>query len=105
MLKKKELTRLRFKMEHVKIISEKKNLLFKRKEAEVEIESHSSVKKSDAEKIIAQKFSTTEDCVAVKKIFGNFGSNIFYIVAFIYDSKEIKEQTEPKPKKAAAPTQ
>ena len=90
-------------MEHFKIISDVKNPLFKRKEVMVEIESSSSIKKSDAEKIISDKFSATEDSVAVKRISGNFGSKIFHISAFVYDSKELKEQTELKPKKVAAP--
>ena len=69
----------------------------------MEIESNGSIKKSDAEKIISDKFSATEDSVAVKKISGNFGSKIFHISAFVYDSKELKEQTELKPKKVAVP--
>ena len=90
-------------MEHFKIISDVKNPLFKRKEVMVEIESSSSIKKSDAEKIISDKFSATEDSVAVKRISGNFGSKIFHISAFVYDSKELKEQIERKSKKIVAP--
>ena len=90
-------------MEHFKIISDVKNSIFKRREVFVEIESNGSIKKSDAEKIISDKFSATEDSVAVKKISGNFGSKIFHISAFVYDSKELKEQTELKPKKVAVP--
>ena len=38
-----------------------------------------------------------------KKISGNFGSKIFHISAFIYNSKEMKEDIEPKSKKTATP--
>ncbi|MBI2042887.1 hypothetical protein HYT25_00685 [Candidatus Pacearchaeota archaeon] len=89
-------------MKFLKIISEKENPLFKRKEVYVEIESDTSIKKEDAEKMISKEFSTPEEWIAIKKISGNFGSKIFHISAFVYNSKEIKEEVEPKPKKAAA---
>ncbi|MEK6842549.1 MAG: hypothetical protein AABX84_01940 [Nanoarchaeota archaeon] len=96
-------------MKFLKVISEKENPLFKRKEVYVEIESESVPKKEYAEKIISEKFSTPEEWIAIKKIDGRFGSRIFRITASLYHSKEIKEQTEPKSKKtvqaAAPPTQ
>src|SRR3989344_1544395 len=98
---KRNLCNQNLKMNNLKIISEHENPLFGRKEITIEIVSLGSVKKSEAEKIISEEFSTPEDCVAIKKIFGNFGSNIFHISFFVYDSKEAKEKTELKPKKAA----
>ena len=91
-------------MKDLKIISEKENPLFKRKEIHVEIEAVSSPKKEDAEKSISEKFSVPTENIAIKKIDGRFGSRIFRITASLYHSKEIKEQTEPKSKKTVVQT-
>ncbi len=83
----------------LKIINEKKNPLFNRKEVILEIESEVTPSHAEAEKIISEKFKTFPEAFKIKKIHGNFGSKVFKISANIYPSKEEKENTEAKTKK------
>lgn len=82
-----------------KIVEEKQNSLFNRKEIKLLVESSVNPSKTDSEKLVSEKFSTTPENIAIKKIKGKFGRNTFLITANIYSSKEEKEKTEPKPKK------
>jgi len=86
-------------MEHLKIISEKENHLFKRKEIVLEVHSEISPNKKLVVEKIAEKFSVSPDVVAVKKIHGIFGSHIFKIICTIYKNKEDKETFEKETKK------
>jgi len=90
-------------MENFKIISHGENLLFGRKEILAETESNSVPKKSDVEKFFSEKFSSPVENVAVKKIAGKFGTKVFQIGVFIYDSKDNKDHVEIKTKSKAAP--
>ncbi len=83
-----------------KIIYEKENHLFSRKEVLVEIKKEISPKKSEIEILLGTKFSSSPEAIKVNKIFSKFGSDIFTIQARIYKSKEDKENTEPKIKPA-----
>lgn len=83
----------------IKIISEKKNPLFNRKEIVLEIGSEKVPSNVESEKIVSEKFKAEPEAVKIKKIFGKFGSKNFKIQANVYSSKEEKENTEPKPKK------
>ena len=60
-----------------KIIDEKKNLLFNRKEVILEVESEITPSHAEAGKIISEKFKTTSEAFKIKKIQGNFGSKVF----------------------------
>ena len=82
-----------------KIIDEKKNPLFDRKEVILEVESEITPSHIEAGKIISEKFKTSPEVFKIKKIQGNFGSKVFKISANIYSSKEEKENTEAKSKK------
>jgi len=82
-----------------KIIDEKKNPLFDRKEVILEVESEITPSHAEVGKIISEKFKTSSEAFQIKKIQGNFGSKIFKISANIYPSKEEKENTEAKSKK------
>lgn len=82
-----------------KILNQRENPLFNRKEVEVNIEASVAPKISEAEEIIAKEFSSSPENVKIKKIRGNFGSNEFVITAKVYTSKEEKEKIEPKSKK------
>jgi ribosomal protein S24E len=86
-------------MKNFKVLNDKKNPLFKRRELELEIESMVIPSKSDIQKRISEDFSSPEENIFVKSIKGKFGSRILKIFAFIYDSKEIKESIEFKKKK------
>ena len=79
-----------------KIIDEKKNPLFDRKEVILEVESEITPSHAEVGKIISEKFKTSSEAFQIKKIQGNFGSKIFKISANIYPSKEEKEKDAGK---------
>ena len=83
----------------MKIISQRENPLFNRKEIEINIETSIAPRISDTETFIAKEFSTNNENVKIKKIKGRFGSTNFTITANIYNSKEDKDSIEPKSKK------
>jgi len=86
-------------MKNLKMLKQRENPLFNRKEVEIIIETNVAPKISEAEAFIAKEFSSHADNVKIKKVKGRFGSNNFIITANIYDSKEDKEKIEPKSKK------
>jgi ribosomal protein S24E len=87
-------------MEKLKIIHEKENPMFSRKELVVEISRETSPKRTDMENVFAEKFSASVDNIKIDRIIPKFGSDIFTIHARIYKSKEDKETIEPKIKEA-----
>ena len=89
------------KME-LKIIREKHNLLFKRKEILAEIDSEITPKIIEVEKILSEKFSKPTENIKTKRVKGKFGSKTFEINANIYDTLEDKEKTEIKTRKQRA---
>lgn len=86
-------------MENLKIIHEKENNLFNRKEIQIEINSKITPKKSDTEESISKKFDVPKENIKVIRILGKFGSNNFVITANLYKSKEDKDKTEATSKK------
>lgn len=88
-----------------KIIEEKKNGLFGRREVTAEVEADSSPSKADVQKLISEKMSVPEENIVLKKIGSKFGSSTFTINAFVYKSAEEKNKVEPRPKKVAQPAQ
>lgn len=86
-------------MKDLKIIKQRENPLFNRKEVEVSVETNVAPKISEAEEFVAKEFSSHADNIKIRKIKGRFGSNTFIISANIYHTKEHKESTEPKSKK------
>lgn len=88
----------------MKIIHQKENILLNRKEIYAGMESEITPRKLDVEKLISEKLEVPGENIEVKKISGKFGSKIFDVIAFIYDSKELKEQIESGPKKKVAAT-
>jgi len=86
-------------MENFKIIGEKENLLFKRKEIKFTIDAEVTPSRAEVEKLISEKFSTQPENIKIKNILGKFGSKTFTVSVNIYASKEDKESIEPKSKK------
>jgi len=86
------------KMENFKILNEKENPLFNRKEIKANVESEISPKKQEIKDLLSEKLSVPKENIKLKKIFGNFGSKIFNIYANIYSSKEDKEFLEKEKK-------
>ena len=82
----------------LKIINEKENPLFNRKELEFEVQSNITPSKIDVGKSISEKFSTELDTIEIKRILGRFGSNFFKIIAFVYNTKDDRMSTERKPR-------
>ncbi len=86
-------------MENFKILEEKENPLFNRKEIKLSVEAEVTPSNSEAEKFISEKLSVSIENIKIKKISGRFGSKTFTIIVNIYNSKENKNGTELKFKK------
>ena len=86
----------------MKIIEEKNNPLFRRKEIIVEISFKASPSFSEVEKLLSENLKVPAENIKIKKIHGGFGHNSFTINTFVYHSKEDKEKMESAPKKAVA---
>jgi len=80
----------------LKIVEEKENSLFNRRELLLNLDSEVSPKREEVFDLIASEFSVPKENVVIKKITGNFGSNSFDIHVMIYSSEEDKNKTEPK---------
>lgn len=86
-------------MTEIKVIEEKENPFFNRKEVKVFIRSEKSPSREEVSKILSEKFSVPLMNIKIKKIHGNFGSKTFNIEASLYSSKEQKDSVELKKKK------
>lgn len=86
-------------METIKIIEEKENKVFNRKEIKAEIQASKTPNKEEISKSIAEKFSVEKELVVIEKINGKFGSLVFSVSAKVYKSLADKERIEPKSKK------
>jgi ribosomal protein S24E len=88
-----------------KLIEEKENPLFSRKEVVFDVNAKVTPSNDEVEKLITEKFSTESGNIKIKKIHGRFGSNDFNVSAFIYKTKEDKNKIEPRKKGEEAPTE
>lgn len=84
----------------IKIINEKENPLFKRKEIEAEANEEITPSQAKVIEIISEKFSAKPEAIEVRGIYGKFGTKTFKIFANIYESEKDKEETEIKKKKS-----
>lgn len=82
-----------------KLLNEKANPLFNRKEIEASIEAEVIPNKQEVKKLISEKFSVPPEAIKLKGIHGKFGSKTFRVGANVYNSVEDKEKIEPKLKK------
>ena len=82
----------------MKVISDFKNDLLKRREVVFVIGSEANPGVAGANKAMVDRFKTSEENIAIKKIMSNFGKREFMIEAFVYNTKEDKEMVERKPK-------
>jgi len=83
----------------LKILEEKHNSLFRRKEIKAALESETTPSRSHVLELLSKKFETPKENIKIKGIKGNFGIKNFSIEANIYPSKEEKEMVELKKKK------
>jgi len=86
----------------LKILEEKHNHLFRRKEIKAALESEITPSRSHILELLSKKFETPKENIKIKGIKGNFGIKNFSIEANIYHSKEEKDMVELKKKKEAA---
>lgn len=82
-----------------KIIKEKENPLFNRKEISFEISAEITPSHKEILELVSKKLSVPEESVKIKKINGRFGSKVFLIETNVYESKEHKHKIEKKSKK------
>jgi len=82
----------------IKIIEEKKNPLFSRKEIHLEIESDAVPSHEEVKNLVSEKFSSDQELIRTRLIKGRFGINIFDVFIDIYDSKEEFDRVVKKTK-------
>jgi ribosomal protein S24E len=80
-------------------VKENENKLFSRKEILAEIKADIVPKKSEALRLLSEKFSVPEDAIKIIGVYGSFGVKIFDVKANVYASKKDKEKIERKTKK------
>jgi len=83
----------------MKVVQEKENPLFSRKELVLEIKSNSVPKREDVLKEVSKKFSAGEDLIRIQSIKGKFGVQIFSAIVDVYSSKKEFERVVKKTKK------
>lgn len=86
-------------MEVKKDFSGLRNELFKRQEVEGIVECEKNPGFDEVGKLVSEKMGKPEENLDVYGIKGNFGSKLFHISAYVYDSKEDKDKAEQKTKK------
>ena len=86
----------------LKILEEKNNPLFKRREIKAVLSSGITPSRNVILELISKKFDIPIENIKIKGIRGNFGVNNFNIEANIYDSKQEKDIVELKKKKEGA---
>jgi ribosomal protein S24E len=82
-----------------KVISDKNNPLFNRREIEGFVNSQKTPSYLEVLEMIKDKYSVSEESIKIKKIEGVFGSKDFKVVVSIYESEEEKNKLERKDKK------
>lgn len=80
----------------MKILEEKDNRFFNRKEVKFIIESSKNPSFAEAIKFVSEQFKSAEDLIAIKGIQGKFGVDTFLISAHLYENKEAKDKHEKK---------
>ena len=86
----------------LKIIEEKSNPLFSRKEMKATVDSGTTPGRSEVIEMISRHFSSPPENIKIKKVSGNFGTTTFTIEASIYSSAKDKDFIELKKKKEGA---
>ena len=79
---------------HFHNLKEHSNILLKRKEIEFEMISNTPLSKTEATKLVSEKYHSSPENVRIKKIDGKFGQKKFVITANIYNSAKDRNATE-----------
>jgi len=83
----------------LKILEERDNQLFKRREIKAVISSEITPSRNVILELLSKKFNIPIENIKIKGIKGNFGVNNFNIEANIYSSSQEKDLIELKKKK------
>ena len=83
----------------LKILEEKSNDLFDRKEIKSVVEAEITPSRKEILDVLAEKYKVPKENIKIKGIRGKFGSKTFAVEANIYSSKETREKVELKKKK------
>ena len=83
----------------LKILQEKDNRLFNRKEVKAALISEITPSRTHILELFSRQFSVPAEHIKIKKIKGNFGTKDFSIEANIYSSDKEKHGIELKKKK------
>ncbi|HEB47080.1 MAG TPA: hypothetical protein ENI22_01275 [Candidatus Pacearchaeota archaeon] len=83
----------------LKILEEKNNELFDRKEIKSVVEAEITPSRKEILDVLAEKYKVPKENIKIKGIHGKFGSKTFAVEANIYSSKETREKVELKKKK------
>lgn len=71
-----------------KVILEKENPLFSRKEVQLEVEQQVTPSTEEAKEVLVKQFGADKDLIRIRTISSRFGTNVFVISADLYKSKE-----------------
>ena len=82
-----------------KLLEDKKNPLFNRREMTLEIKENVIPSKDAVKEEMASKYKVDKEAIEILKISGKFGVKVFKIIAHVYDSKDEKGKTILKSKK------
>jgi len=72
----------------IKIIAEKLNKLFSRREIQLEVVCQVTPSEKESIKIVAEELKVDKNFVRVRNIGGKFGINLFVITADVYESED-----------------
>lgn len=86
-------------MMELKILEEKSNDLFGRREIKSVVEAEITPSRKEILDVLAEKYKVPRENIKIKGIRGKFGSKTFAVEANIYSSKETREKVELKKKK------
>ncbi|MFH1500627.1 MAG: hypothetical protein ABIE22_01645 [archaeon] len=82
----------------MEIKDQKDNSLLNRKEVKFLVESVKNPSMEEARDFVCKEFKSDKGLTVIKGIKGKFGRNTFLVSAFIYNSKEDRDKTEPQVK-------
>ena len=71
-----------------KVILEKENPLFSRKEVQLEVEQQITPSTDEAKDVLVKQFGVDKDLIRIRAIRSRFGTSVFVISADLYKSKE-----------------
>ena len=86
-------------MNEFKVVNEKENLLFGRKEIIIKIQSPILPSQADIKKNVSEKYSTDLKNIKIRNISANYGSKDFSADVFVYKNEKDKKDIELAKKK------